>query len=81
LGQRADATRGAGRHVEVDDDAAEPCAGVLVGWQRGAVGWLAHVAWVRDGQLVVGLVDAGRVRPVATPAGGPSERDGKVVRA
>ncbi|GAA1397519.1 hypothetical protein GCM10009599_26780 [Luteococcus peritonei] len=40
-----------------------PCPGVMVGWQRSPQGWLAHVAWVRDGRLVVGLLEAGLVRP------------------
>lgn len=56
------------RHVEVSDG-GQDCPGVLAGWQRGPVGWLAHVAWVRDGELVIGLVDAGRVRPSSTGGG------------
>ena len=51
-------------HVEVLD-ADQSCPGVLVGWQRSPQGWLAHVAWVRDGRLVVGLLEAARVRPSA----------------
>ena len=51
-------------HVEVLD-ADQSCPGVLVGWQRSPQGWLAHVAWVRDGRLVVGLLEAALVRPSA----------------
>ncbi|SDB84011.1 hypothetical protein GA0111570_104231 [Raineyella antarctica] len=58
---------GAGREgrthwVEIDDGAWLP--GLLVSWSRSPAGWLALVAWVADGQLMVATVPSDRVRPV-----------------
>ena len=53
------------RHVWVDCSGGRRCPGLVIAWRRDPTGWLAQVAVVRNGSVLVEWVTATVLHPVA----------------